>query len=133
MNCFGGDVPDDVLANRAISYGHNDEQGIFAIPRNQIERDGLVSAAAGGISCNTSSMLKWLQMWLDEGKLPDGQRLLSEQAVKTMLSPQTLLTVDDTDEEWDQTLFKAYGLGWRLNDVFGHKVILSLCLSFSSS
>ncbi len=123
MECFGGDVPEHVLENRAISYGHNDERGIYQIPRNQIARQGIVSAAGGGVSCNASSMLKWLQMWLDGGKLPSGDALLSESAYNTMLTAQTLLPIDETDEAWDNTHFKAYGLGWRLIDVYGHQVI----------
>ncbi|MBT81966.1 MAG: serine hydrolase [Alteromonadaceae bacterium] len=123
MDCFGGDVPGYVLENRAISYGHNDERGIYPIPRNQLAEKGIVSAAAGGISCNATGMLKWVQMWLDEGKSAGGETILSEDAYNTMLTPQTLLSVDDTDEEWDHMHFKAYGLGWRLMDIFGHKVI----------
>ena len=123
MDCFGGDVPDYVLKNRAISYGHNDERGIYQIPRNQIASKGIVSAAAGGVSCNATSMLKWLQMWIDGGKLPSGEALLSESAYNTMLTAQTLLPIDSTDEEWDNTHFKAYGMGWRLIDIYGHQVI----------
>lgn len=123
MQCFGGDVPDYVLANRALSYGYNDERGIYPIPRNQIERKGIVSAAAGGVTCNAPGMLRWLQMWLDGGKLPSGEPLLAPDTVKTMLSAQTILPVDETDEQWDNTHFKAYGLGWRVMDIYGHEVI----------
>ncbi|MBU2979237.1 serine hydrolase [Alteromonas sp. C1M14] len=123
MQCFGGDVPDTVLDNRALSYGYNDERGIYPIPRNQIERKGIVSAAAGGVTCNAPSMLSWLQMWLDGGKLPSGEPLLQPDTVKTMLTPQTILSVTDTDAQWDNMHFKAYGLGWRLMDIDGQEVI----------
>lgn len=123
MTCFGGDVPKSVLDNRALSYGHNDERGIYPIPRNQIEAKGIVSAAAGGISCNAPDMLRWLQMWLDKGKLPSGDSLISEGTVEYMLRPHTVLSVDDTDQAWDDMQFKAYGLGWRLMDIHGYKVV----------
>ncbi|QJR81944.1 serine hydrolase [Alteromonas pelagimontana] len=123
MSCFAGDMPPEKLTNAAVSYGHNDKRGIYPVVRNQIGVTGIVSAAAGGIACNATDMLKWVQMWLNKGKSPDGNQLLTDKSIDTMLSAHTVLSVDDTDKEWDHTLFKAYGIGWRLSDVFGHQVI----------
>ncbi len=123
MQCFAGDLTDDALNNVAMSYGHNDERGIYAIPRNSIEGRELVSAAAGGIVCNANDMLKWLQMWLNNGKASNGLAVLSPEQVDTLQQAYTVLSVSETDEEWDGTLFKSYGLGWRLSDVAGLKVI----------
>jgi CubicO group peptidase (beta-lactamase class C family) len=123
MQCFAGDIPSQFLANVAMSYGYDDKRGLYPIPRNQITQNKLISAAAGGVVCNAKDMLKWLQMWLDEGQLDNGRSLLDKETVEFMHSPQTILSVSDNDEEWDNTLFKAYGLGWRLADVEGVKVV----------
>lgn len=123
MTCFAGDIPAQYLSNVAMSYGHNDEKGIYPIPRNQISKSKLVSAAAGGVVCNAQDMLKWVSMWLNNGITPDGTQLVSEKTLAFMQSPQMLLSVSETDEDWDNTLFKAYGLGWRLSDVYGKKVV----------
>ncbi|MDC8830304.1 serine hydrolase [Alteromonas gilva] len=123
MQCFAGDQTDAALNNVALSYGHNDERGIYAIPRNGIQGSELVSAAAGGIVCNASGMLKWLQMWLNKGTGQNGAQILTPEQVETIHKARTVLSVSDTDDEWDDTLFKAYGLGWRLADVHGYQVI----------
>ena len=123
MQCFAGDLTDAALNNVAMSYGHNDERGIYAIPRNSIDGRELVSAAAGGIVCNANDMLKWLQMWLDNGLSADGQPILTPAQIESLQQAYTVLPVSDTDEEWDGTLFKSYALGWRLSDVSGIKVI----------
>ncbi|RDV29425.1 serine hydrolase [Alteromonas aestuariivivens] len=123
MHCFAGDVPPSALVNHAVSFGFSEQRGQYAIPRNQIRQQGLVSAAAGGLTCNAKEMLKWLSMWLNGGKLPDGKAFLSSDSIEFMWSPQTLLPISDIDRAWDETQFSAYGIGWRLADVLGHKVI----------
>ncbi|NVK54414.1 MAG: serine hydrolase, partial [Alteromonadaceae bacterium] len=123
MQCFAGDQSDAALNNVALSYGHNDERGMYAIPRNGIHGNELVSAAAGGIVCNASGMLKWLQMWLNQGTGQNGTQILTPDQVETIHTARTVLSVSESDDEWDDTLFKAYGLGWRLADVHGYKVI----------
>lgn len=109
MNCFVGDIPKRNLQNIAMSYGHNDARGIYPIPRNSITEKGQMSAAAGGIVCNIDGMLNWTKALLSKENLP-----FSEQQLNKMWSPQTILGVSELDEEWDDTLFKSYGLGWRL-------------------
>lgn len=123
MQCFAGELNDAALQNVAMSYGHDDSRGVYAIPRNAIAGSELISAAAGGIVCNASEMLKWLQMWLNEGKTEQGESLLSAEQIAFMHKAHTVLPVTQSDEDWDNTNLKSYGLGWRLSDVYGHKVI----------
>ena len=118
MNCFVGDIPKRSLQNVAMSYGHNDERGIYPIPRNSITEKGQMSAAAGGIVCNIDGMLNWTKALLSKENLPFSERQLEE-----MWSPQTILGVSELDEEWDDTLFKSYGLGWRLANMGELKVV----------
>ena len=123
MQCFAGDLNDSALQNVAMSYGHNDERGLYAIPRNAIHGSELVSAAAGGIVCNAAEMLKWVSMWLNDGQTADGQTLLSPAQIAFMQKAHQVLPVSGTDEEWDNISLKSYGLGWRLADVYGHKMV----------
>ena len=123
MQCFAGDLSDAALQNAAMSYGHNDERGLYAIPRNAINGTELVSAAAGGIVCNAEEMLKWVAMWLNDGQTADGETLLTPGQIAYMQKAHMVLSVSSTDEEWDNTSLKSYGLGWRLSNVYGHKVV----------
>jgi len=118
MNCFIGDIPKLNLHNVAMSYGHNDQRGIYAIPRNSISQHGLMSAAAGGAVCNVEDMLKWLNGLLSKENLP-----FSLQQLDKMWTPQTILDVSEEDQEWDRMLFNSYGLGWRLANMGELKVI----------
>jgi CubicO group peptidase (beta-lactamase class C family) len=118
MTCFAGDVPKVKLTNAAMSYAHNDEKGIYAVPRNSIQQKQQMSVAAGGIVCNTQSMTKWVTALLSPETLPFSINVLNAQ-----WSPETILNVSENEEEWDSTLFKTYGLGWRIADMLGYKLI----------
>ncbi|GAC29736.1 serine hydrolase [Brumicola pallidula] len=118
MTCFAGDVPSVQLKNTAMSYAHNDNKGMYAVPRNSIQRAQQMSVAAGGIVCNAQSMTKWVKALLSPKTLPFSMSVLN-----AMWSPQTILNISDSEEEWDNTLFKTYGLGWRIADMFGYKLI----------
>lgn len=122
MDCFAGDLPQAAMSNVAMGYGYSDDKGIYPIPRNRIHGQALMSAAAGGMVCNTEEMTKWILALLNHqdtaSNLPFSQASLNQ-----MWAPQTILSVSDIDEEWDGTLFKNYGLGWRLSNLFEHKMI----------
>jgi CubicO group peptidase (beta-lactamase class C family) len=118
MRCFVGDIPPLSLSNVAMGYGHNDKRGIYSIPRNGISQKGLMSAAAGGMVCNVENMLKWMRALLSRKNLP-----FSPKQLKEMWDPHTILQVSKLDRQWDNTLFRSYGLGWRLANVGELKVI----------
>ena len=118
MTCFAGDVPSVKLKNAAMSYAHNDNKGIYAVPRNSIQREQQMSVAAGGIVCNAQSMTKWLKALLSPETLPFSMSVLN-----AVWSPQTMLNISESEKEWDNTLFKTYGLGWRIADMLGYKLI----------
>lgn len=123
MKCFAGEVPMPALNNVAMSYGYNDKRGVYAIPRNSIEGRELVSAAAGGIVCNATEMLKWLAMWLNDGKATNNTQVLTTAQIDFMHKAHTVLPLSKNDVEWNQTQFKSYGLGWRLSNMNGVKLI----------
>ncbi|WP_164078344.1 serine hydrolase [Alteromonas facilis] len=134
MQCFAGDVPESALQQSAQPYGFHSEIGIYPIPRNAIKRQALASAAAGGLVCNAAEMSKWLQFMLQLNKsgaapvdvsigIDKNHPLISFEQLNTLWTPQTLLPVDDFDKEWDETVLKAYGMGWRISNLKNHRVI----------
>ncbi len=118
MQCFGEDIPSKAIAKTALPYGHTDTQGIFAITRNKITQKGVVSAAAGGIVCDLRSMTNWLKSWLSPNTLP-----FSDAQYAMLTRPHTLLRPSDNEQKWNNTLFKHYGLGWRISNIENLKVI----------
>jgi len=72
--------------------------------------------AAAGIYSNVDDMAKWLQFNINKGKV-NGKQIISEKQMKEMITPQTLQKVATTDPY--NSLFKAYGLGWQLQDFNG--------------
>lgn len=123
MSCFAGGLPDTIANNVASGYGYTDERGLYAIPRNGVSEDERVWTAAGAITCNAREMLKWLAMWLANGKTPEGETLLQQDTVNTLLTPVTPLSVSDVDQDWFNTEYSGYALGWRVTDQFDHNVI----------
>lgn len=75
--------------------------------------------AAGGIYSSVNDMSKWAMVQLQKGKYgPNKEKqLFSEKEHTEMWTPQTILPNNTTPPY--NTLFKAYGLGWQLNDVKG--------------
>lgn len=76
----------------------------------------MVIAAAGGIQCNAKSLMKWVNMHLN-----DGMGLISQRQHDELWSPQTIMKVNDLDKKWHGTNFTSYGLGFRLKDYHGFK------------
>jgi CubicO group peptidase (beta-lactamase class C family) len=87
-----------------------------------IRRDWSENAnAAGGIYASVSDMAKWMTLLLNRGKYGDRleKQLFSEGTLKEVWSPQTLLPLAGPGPYG--TNFAAYGLGWVITDVLGHK------------
>ena len=120
--CFAGRIPEKEMQNLAVPHA-TVEGKQQVIERNRISDRTSVDAAAGGVRCSLDDMLKWVQVQLDRGALPDGSQLFSEEQNRIMWSPKTILSVSQRDFERDRTHFKAYGLGWRLADVHGYKQV----------
>lgn len=72
--------------------------------------------AAAGIYSNVNDLSKWVQFQLDEGKL-NGNQLISGEQMKALKTPQTLMNV--VTKSPYNSLFKAYGLGFQLQDIAG--------------
>jgi len=118
--CFAGRIPEAEMQNLAVPHAVVEGE-LQVIERNLISDSSGVDAAAGGVRCSLDDMLKWVQLQLDGGTLPDGSVLFSPEQHAKMWSPQTIRTVSQKELDRDRMHFKAYGLGWRLADVHGYR------------
>ncbi len=118
IECYAGEMPESAVTKSAMSYGHNDEKGIYEIPRNAIYGEALMSSAAGGIVCSSQGMAKWIKALLRPETLP-----FSVQQLEKMWQSHTILGVSDAEKEWNGTHFKNYGMGWRIENVGQYKLV----------
>ncbi|WP_333607756.1 serine hydrolase [Arsukibacterium sp.] len=123
MQCFAGAMPSTSLSNIALGYRFDADSGFIEIPRNHINGQGLMSAAAGGVVCSAADTLNWLEylLQLQQGKAVP--QVFSARQLAQMWSPQTIMTASARDQQLNQTHFSHYGLGWRMHDMHGFKVI----------
>ncbi|MEE4219320.1 MAG: serine hydrolase, partial [Xanthomonadales bacterium] len=120
--CFAGQIPASEMTNLAAPHGEIDGE-LTVIERSRIHAEPAVYAAAGGIVCSVSDMLKWVRMHLGRGTAPDGTVLFSPARSREMWSPENWWGVSARNYEWHRTHFNGYGLGWRLSDVHGFKEV----------
>jgi len=76
-------------------------------------------APAGGVNSSAADLAKWMRFQLADGKTADTTLLLPGD-VDEMRTPQTIIPVSEARREAvPDTLFRAYGLGWYLEDYRG--------------
>ncbi len=105
--------------NRAAP--HAVERGTLqVVPIDSVDN----TAPAGGIVSNVTDLAKWVICRLDSGRYAGG-RLFSERQAREMWSGQTILPTTDPDPPLAglRPNFSEYGLGWRLRDYHGQKVV----------
>lgn len=73
--------------------------------------------AAAGIYSNVNDLTKWVQFQLDYGKTKEGIQIVSDTKMRELSKPQTLMPV--TTKEPYHSLFRAYGLGFVVEDIAG--------------
>jgi CubicO group peptidase (beta-lactamase class C family) len=77
---------------------------------------------AGGINSTARDLSRWMRLLLGGGEL-DGKRLLSEARIREMRTPVTPLPVSPKGRaRIPETNFRAYGLGWYLEDYRGERL-----------
>jgi len=123
VQCYAGDMPENLLSNIAYPHGHNDTRGIYSIPRNAITGKEIVSAAAGGVVCNADGMAKWIQALLNGAKTMRSEALFTAQQLEKMWQPQTEMPVYPRSRLMNNTKQKFYGIGWRIEDIDGYELI----------
>lgn len=114
-----------------ISVKHHKGEENLAIPHTKV--DGKVIpikyiswdniAPAGGINSCVDDMLKWIALWLNEGKTGDIEVIPADQ-IEEMWSGQTLQKIRQTEKFlFPSVHFHAYGLGWDTFDYHGLKIV----------
>ncbi|MFZ0760501.1 MAG: serine hydrolase [Candidatus Sulfotelmatobacter sp.] len=92
------------------------------VPFEVIENAG----PAGAINSCAADMAKWVLLQLNHGKFLDREgRLFSEPRSREMWTPQTILPISDPLPPLAALKpdFADYGLGWRLSDYHGRKLV----------
>lgn len=79
-------------------------------------------APAGAIQSNVVDMARFLQMYLNEGKL-DGRKMLQMSTVREMFAPHSVFPVQPKPYFAYVRLFYGCGYGWHLRDWRGRKVV----------
>ena len=77
--------------------------------------------AAGGIYSSVDEMSKWAYYLLQQSKNKSDNQILEVQTIQELWSPQTIIPVRNPGTY--NTHFAAYGLGFRLADEKGYKVV----------
>jgi len=78
---------------------------------------------AGSIFSSVWDMAQWIRLHLNGG-VYEGKRLLKKETIEEMHTPQVVIRMDSVTRRMFPTQnFSAYGLGWRLHDYHGRKVV----------
>jgi CubicO group peptidase (beta-lactamase class C family) len=101
----------DVIDGHASVDGH-----VQVIARSSMK----VGHSAGGINTSIADLSKWVMLLLNQGKYgPNMARLYDPKIQKEIWSPQTIIHAGEPG--FYNTHFKAYGLGFFIEDVKGYK------------
>jgi len=127
--CFCCDLPGRTVGIENARNGANlamphmpVEDGIRTIPWRKYDNIG---PAGGELTSNIVDMAKWVQLQVGKG-VYKGQRILSAAAIEQMHSPQMIIPSANAPiflKQESGVHFLAYGLGWRMNDYHGWKMI----------
>lgn len=76
---------------------------------------------AASINSSVDDLLKWAQMWLDNGKVGE-EAIISGKSIQTIFASHTVLNGGKGNEIGGRH-FRNYGLGWFMQDYSGRKII----------
>lgn len=88
--------------------------------------DPRAAAPCGSINASAADMAKWMALWEEGGKLPDGRQLLSPAAVQELWNPVVVVPSDAfgaVSPLLAGPSFQDYALGWFVEDHYGHTVV----------
>ncbi len=84
------------------------------------------AVSAGSVISNVTEMAQWLRLLVNEGR-HDGRELIRRSTFREMHRPQAVLIptgwIAMVDSLSPSTHFWQYGLGWRMNDYRGRKIV----------
>jgi CubicO group peptidase (beta-lactamase class C family) len=117
-----GDLKTDNVAARHARLGPP-VRGMGAMGTVKPDESAMIDAA-GGINASVTDIAAWLQVQLNQGKLPES-RLWSPAQAKEMWTPQTIVASSDgpTPDNPTRAVMSAYALGWFVQDYRGRRLI----------
>lgn len=103
-----------------VAQCHTDYEGkVISIPYLDWDNIG----PAGSINSCVADLSNWIKLQLNNGTY-NGKVIFSKERNHDMWSAQTIQNVSVGSERmFPSTHFKAYALGWGLNDYLGYKVV----------
>ena len=103
-----------------VATSHITEDGrVIAMARRDYDALG----PAGSIFASASDMAQWVRLHLNGGTY-GGVRILEDSTLEEMHTPQVVMRMDSVDRRMFPTRnFSAYGLGWRMQDDHGLKIV----------
>ena len=108
----------ETRGNVASSHTRSGDE-VRAVARRDFDALG----PAGSVFSSAHDMAQWLRLHLGGGEI-DGRRLLADSTIEEMHTPQVALRVGrQARERFPSRNFAAYGLGWRVEDYHGRKVV----------
>ncbi len=106
----------DLAKRNNVATPHSTVDGKF----QPIEHRNLANISpAGSVYSNVLEMSNWIRLNMNNGMF-EGKRILSEAVVNEMQTPQMHAAYTGPDEVMN---FSLYGLGWRLSDYRGYKMV----------
>ena len=119
----------DAKAPNAVALHGRVDGAIRGIGKERILTqvlDAPAAAPCGSINASAVDMAKWMAMWEEGGKLPDGKPLLSAAAVHELWNPIDVIPADAfgaVSKLLPEPTFQDYALGWFVEDDDGHTVV----------
>jgi len=106
--------------NPNVATPHAEVEGeVLAIPYRNIDN----VAPAGAINSCAADMAQWIKLVLGGGVF-EGNRMISEKALREMLAPQAVLPQEFPSQRvFPDSHLAAYGLGWMLRDYHGRLLV----------
>ena len=120
----------DAAASNAVALHGRTDGPIRGMGKERILTGVLDTAPAapcGSINASALDMAKWMAMWEEGGKLPDGRRLLSAESVQELWNPVVVVPSDAFGAAVSALLagpaLQDYALGWFVEVDHGHIVV----------
>ena len=111
----------DVVERREnVAASHIREDGrVIRMSRRNYDALG----PAGSMFSSAWELAQWVRLHLNGGTY-EGRRILEASTIEEMHAPQVVMGMDSVTRRMFPTRnFSAYGLGWRLHDEHGRKVV----------
>lgn len=109
-----------------VAYAHAIRNGELQVIDSFFDQNiGDASNPAGGIASSAMDMSKWLITQLDSGRTPDQKRIFSPKATRELWRIIVPIPISKEPEKYKpaQRNFNGYGLGFRVHDYRGHKIV----------